>query len=124
MDLKEWKRLFNHMSPDEFTALIISMFDECKNRLALKDQEYAGGFDVFEAFRIAAKAEDVPPAEIARRYRLKHDVSVIKMIKDVARGKYLDNKFIDEKFGDIICYTVLMYGMVREMNECNQENSS
>ena len=100
----------------EFEKQVAALFDKCFTTLVEKDVEYAGHGDAFEAFREAAKVEGVIPEEIARRYRLKHDMSLKKMINDLQNGRdeNLTEEFIKEKCGDIICYTALIYGMLAE----------
>ena len=100
----------------EFEKQVAALFDKCFTTLVRKDVEYAGHGDAFEAFREAAKVEGVIPEEIARRYRLKHDMSLKKMINDLQNGRdeNLTEEFIIEKCGDIICYTALIYGMLTE----------
>ncbi len=100
----------------EFEKQVAALFDKCFTTLVEKDVEYAGHGDAFEAFREAARVEGVIPEEIARRYRLKHDMSLKKMINDLQNGcdENLTEEFIKEKCGDIICYTALIYGMLTE----------
>lgn len=100
----------------EFEKQVAALFDKCFTTLVEKDVEYAGHGDAFEAFREAARVEGVIPEEIARRYRLKHDMSLKKMINDLQNGRdeNLTEEFIIEKCGDIICYTALIYGMLTE----------
>ena len=99
-----------------FEKQVAILFEDCFDTLVRKDVEYAGHGDAFEAFREAAKVEGVIPEEIARRYRLKHDMSLKKMINDLQNGRdeNLTEEFIIEKCGDIICYTALIYGMLTE----------
>ncbi|MFA5408008.1 MAG: hypothetical protein WC343_04475 [Bacilli bacterium] len=100
----------------EFEKQVAILFEDCFDTLVRKDVEYAGHGDAFEAFREAAQVEGVIPEEIARRYRLKHDMSLKKMINDLQndRDENLTEEFIKEKCGDIICYTALIYGMLME----------
>jgi len=100
----------------EFEKQIASLFDKCFTNLVEKDVEYAGHGDAFEAFREAAKVEGTLPEEIARRYRLKHDMSLRKLLNDIQAGhtENLTKEFVEEKCKDIICYTALIYGMLME----------
>lgn len=106
----------------EFDKQIATLYDDCYKRLAKKDVEYAGHGDAFEAFKEAAKGENVIPEEIARRYRLKHDISLKKLLDDIQIGydENLTEEFINEKIGDIICYTTLIYGMLMERIKCKE----
>ena len=100
----------------EFEKQAADLLDKCLATLTRKDVEYAGHGDAFEAFKEAAKGENVIPEEIARRYRLKHDMSLKKLLDDIQIGhdENLTEDFINEKIGDIICYTTLIYGMLME----------
>ncbi len=100
----------------KFEKQAADLLDKCLATLTRKDVEYAGHGDAFEAFREAAKVEGVIPEEIARRYCLKHDMSLKKMINDLQNGRdeNLTEEFIKEKCGDIICYIALIYGMLME----------
>jgi hypothetical protein len=100
----------------KFEKQAADLLDKCLATLTRKDVEYAGHGDAFEAFKEAAKGENVIPEEIARRYRLKHDMSLRKLLADIQNGhdENLTEEFINEKIGDIICYTTLIYGMLME----------
>ena len=100
----------------KFDKLAADLLDKCLATLTRKDIEYAGRGDAFEAFKEAAKGEGCIPEEIARRYRLKHDISLKKLLDDIQIGydENLTEEFINEKIGDIICYTTLIYGMLME----------
>ena len=100
----------------EFEKQAADLLDKCLATLIKKDVEYAGRGDAFKAFKEAAKGENVIPEEIARRYRLKHDMSLKKLLDDIQIGhdENLTEEFINEKIGDIICYTTLIYGMLME----------
>lgn len=98
-----------------FEKQAADLLDKCLATLTRKDIEYAGHGDAFEAFKEAAKGEDCIPEEIARRYRLKHDISLKKIIDDTQNGLNISTEeLITEKCTDIICYTVLIYGMLME----------
>lgn len=106
----------------EFDRLAANLLDNCLKILIKKDAQYAGHGDAFEAFKEAAKGENCIPEEIARRYRLKHDMSLRKLLNDIQNGhdENLTEEFINEKIGDIICYTVLIYGMLIERIKCKE----
>ena len=100
----------------KFEKQAADLLDKCLATLTRKDVEYAGRGDAFKAFKEAAKGEGCIPEEIARIYRLKHDMSLKKLVDDIQIGhdENLTEEFIKEKCGDIICYTALIYGMLME----------
>lgn len=115
-DMAEEYETNSSITYTEFDRLAANLLDNCLKTLIKKDVEYAGHGDAFEAFKEAAKGENVIPEEIARRYRLKHDMSLRKLLDDIQNGhnENLTEEFINEKIGDIICYTTLIYGMLME----------
>lgn len=110
----------------EFERQAADLFDKCFARLLSKGIQYAGHEDRFGAFKKAAIGEGCIPEEIARRYRLKHDMSLRKLLDDIQIGhnENLTEEFINEKIGDIICYTTLIYGMLMERIECKENKKS
>ena len=99
----------------EFEKQIATLYDDCYKRLAKKDVEY-GHSDAFKSFKNASKVANMLPENVALMYRLKHDMSLRKLLDDIQIGhdENLTEDFINEKIGDIICYTTLIYGMLLE----------
>ena len=99
----------------EFEKQIATLYDDCYKRLAKKDVEY-GHSDAFKSFKNASKVANMLPENVALMYRLKHDMSLRKLLDDIQIGhdENLTEEFINEKIGDIICYTTLIYGMLLE----------
>jgi hypothetical protein len=99
----------------EFEKQIATLYDDCYKRLAKKDVEY-GHSDAFKSFKNASKVANMLPENVALMYRLKHDMSLRKLLDDIQIGhdETLTEEFINEKIGDIICYTTLIYGMLLE----------
>ena len=105
----------------EFEKQIATLYDDCYKRLAKKDVEY-GHSDAFKSFKNASKIADILPEKVALTYRLKHDMSLKKLLDDIQNGhdENLTEAFINEKIGDVICYTTLIYGMLMERIKCNK----
>lgn len=106
----------------EFDKLTADLFDKCFSRLINKGIQYAEHEDRFGAFKKAAIGEGCIPEEIARRYMLKHTIALKKLLDDIEnrRATNISKKYLEEIIGDIICYYVLIYGMLMERIECKE----
>ncbi|MFA5408014.1 MAG: hypothetical protein WC343_04505 [Bacilli bacterium] len=106
----------------EFERQAADLFDKCFARLLSKGIQYAGHEDRFGAFKKAANGEGCIPEEIARRYMLKHTIALKKLLEDIENGRDTNRskEYLEEIIGDIICYYVLIYGMLVERIECNE----
>ena len=69
----------------EFDKQIATLYDDCYKRLAKKDVEY-GHSDAFKSFKNASKVANMLPENVALMYRLKHDMSLRKLLDDIQIG--------------------------------------
>ena len=53
-------------------------------------------------------------------YRLKHQVSIMKLQKDIAKGKSVSVDLINEKYGDLMNYNLLEQAIITKYNYINK----
>jgi hypothetical protein len=106
------------MNRTDFNKHVEEVFDRSRNVMVKKGAEYSGDVEVFHNFNdsvgISIHKTNVA---VAWEYLTKHLQSVKDMVTaievDGSLGK-LNQNMLDEKFGDIINYFLLIEGMVKE----------
>ena len=105
------------MTRQEFSNYVDYVKERTSNVLQNKGTEYSyknGAFENFEegiSIGLASSREG-----IAWGYVTKQIQSVRALIREVDEGKtsHLNNAMIDEKFGDVINYMILLEAMLKE----------
>lgn len=106
------------MNRVDFNNHVEDVFDRSRNVMVKKGAEYSGDAEVFHNFNnsvgISIHKTNVA---VAWEYLTKHLQSVKDMITaielDGSLGK-INQSMLDEKFGDIINYFLLIEGMIKE----------
>ncbi len=106
------------MNRIDFNAHVEQVFDRSRNVMVKKGAEYSGDAEVFHNFNnsvgISLHKSNVA---VAWEYLTKHLQSVKDMILAIETngdlGK-INQNMLDEKFGDVVNYFLLIEGMVKE----------
>ncbi len=106
------------MNRKDFNEHVEKCFDRSRNVMVKKGAEYSGDEEVFHNFNnsigISLHKTNVG---VAWEYLTKHMQSVkdivISIEKDGTLGK-VNQELLDEKFGDIMNYYLLIEGMIKE----------
>ena len=102
------------MNNTEFEKIITEQFDNCRETLLKKAEEYADDTDRLHNFKIAAKLQGVTPLTALGGMMAKHTVSVYDLIQGHENGFEIKKEMWDEKIGDSINYLLLMQGLHAE----------
>jgi hypothetical protein len=98
------------MTKQEFSKYLEQRLQRIKDTLDKKGEEYAPNINIFSNFN---KAQDIIPMsreEIMFIYATKHLVSVIEIVE----GRKLPKAQIEEKFGDLVNYLILIEASLLE----------
>ena len=101
------------MTKEEFSEYLDKRLQRIKNTLDNKGNEYANTENVFINFeRSAAIRDKNTKEEVMLDYAMKHLVSVIDIIDNPTKA--VNSKLIEEKFGDLINYLILIEASLLE----------
>lgn len=104
------------MTPKEFNTILSERIRKIKSILADKAKEY-GSVDRLHNFKVAARVNNVSPLKAAWGMAAKHLVCILDM---VAGDSEITPFMVEEKFGDMINYLILMEAICLE--ELNNDN--
>ena len=81
--------------------------------LLKKGDEYIRNDNPFHNFDKGAIRNSTTPENILRSFMEKHLISLDDIIDDVTNGEDCYEHEINEKIGDIICYLILLEGLLK-----------
>lgn len=106
------------MNHETFCNLAAKRFQACQDILASKSKEYSRSGDKLHNFRAAAQIFGWQPEEALLGMKVKHDVSIIDIVEDIASsGALPDEKLLAEKITDSINYLVLLEALITERRQ-------
>ena len=82
--------------------------------LGIKAKEYCRNGDRMHNFNLASLTEGKTREECIHGMFLKHYISYKDIITDISNGKLPSIEYIEEKFGDIINYMILMEVSIKQ----------
>ena len=98
-----------------------NIMERCLKTLYQKEKEYSEGYDRFDQFKNAAKICQCSPGQALLGMMIKHYLSIINMINDKSINTCSMDKIM-EKFGDLINYCFLLFGLLVEQYNINLNN--
>jgi hypothetical protein len=101
------------MNIPEFEGLVDKRLDHCRKLLGVKNKEYANGGDKLSNFKEAAALKGETPEMALWGMWAKHIISVKKIVLEID-GEIPTEKMLDDKFSDMINYTLLLEGLIQE----------
>ena len=105
------------MKKTDFDKVVENRLEACKALLIPKGEEYSRNGDRLWNFKKAALVLGVSPEQALLGMDVKHRVSVMDMVEDVAEGKLPLEKVLTEKINDSINYLLLLEALIRERFE-------
>ena len=102
--------------PEAFETIVRLM-----TLLLIKGEEYRRNNDPYHNFNEGAKRLNVRPMTVLNFFRLKHVISIADLQKDFEQGKEVSKAQINEKYDDILVYTLIELAYTENENEASFE---
>lgn len=101
-------------NPEAFETI-----ERLKTLLLIKGKEYRRNKDPYHNFNEGAKLMNVRPMTVLNFFRLKHVISIDDLQKDFEQGKEVSVDQINEKYDDILVYTLIELAYSSNENEAS-----
>ena len=99
----------------------LETIERLKTLLLIKGKEYRRNNDPYHNFNEGAKRLNVGPMTVLNFFRLKHLISIADLQKDFEQGKEVSVDHINEKYDDILVYTLIELAYTENENEASFE---
>ena len=103
-------------NPEAFETIVRLM-----TLLLIKGEEYRRNDDPYHNFNEGAKLMNVHPMTVLNFFRLKHVISIADLQKDFEDNKHVSAHQINEKYDDILVYTLIELAYTENDNEASFE---
>lgn len=101
------------MTSERFNEIVEEQTERIKSLLVKKGNEYSLEADRLSNFKNGADISGWSNEQVLFGYQLKHITSYIDMIN--SKEKFSRDLWV-EKLGDIICYNILLLGLLEDDN--------
>ena len=99
----------------------LETIERLKTLLLIKGKEYRRNSDPYHNFNQGAKLMGVRPMTVLNFFRLKHVISIADLQKDFEDKKHVSVHQINEKYDDILVYTLIELAYADNENEASFE---
>ena len=99
----------------------LETIERLKTLLLIKGKEYRRNNDPYHNFNEGAKLMNVRPMTVLNFFRLKHVISIADLQKDFEDKKHVSVHQINEKYDDILVYTLIELAYAENENEASFE---
>ena len=99
----------------------LETIERLKTLLLIKGKEYRRNNDPYHNFNEGAKLMSVRPMMVLNFFRLKHVISIADLQKDFEDKKHVSVDHINEKYDDILVYTLIELAYAENENEASFE---
>ena len=99
----------------------LETIERLKILLLIKGKEYRRNNDPYHNFNEGAKLMNVHPMTVLNFFRLKHVISIADLQKDFEQGKEVSEAQVNEKYDDILVYTLIELAYTENENEASFE---
>ena len=99
----------------------LETIERLKTLLLIKGKEYRRNNDSYHNFNEGAKLMSVRPMMVLNFFRLKHVISIADLQKDFEDKKHVSVDQINEKYDDILVYTLIELAYAENENEASFE---
>ena len=89
-------------NPEAFETIV-----RLRTLLLIKGEEYRRNNDPYHNFNEGAKLMNVHPMTVLNFFRLKHVISIADLQKDFEDKKHVREAQVNEKYDDILVYTLI-----------------
>ena len=99
----------------------VETIERLKTLLLIKGKEYRRNNDPYHNFNEGAKLIGFRPMTVLSCFRLKHVISIADLQKDFEQGKEVSEAQVNEKYDDILVYTLIELAYTENDNEASFE---
>ena len=99
-------------NPEAFETIV-----RLRTLLLIKGEEYRRNNDPYHNFNEGAKRLNVRPMTVLNFFRLKHLISIADLQKDFEDKKHVSEAQVNEKYDDILVYTLIELAYAENENE-------
>ena len=99
----------------------LETIERLKTLLLIKGKEYRRNNDPYHNFNEGAKLLSVRPMTVLNFFRLKHVISIADLQKDFEDKKHVREAQINEKYDDILVYTLIELAYAENEKEASFE---
>ena len=99
----------------------LETIERLKTLLLIKGKEYRRNNDPYHNFNEGAKLLSVHPMAVLNFFSLKHAISIADLQKDFEDKKHVSVDQINEKYDDILVYTLIELAYTENENEASFE---
>lgn len=110
------------MKEKHFDKLVEETCEKVKTTLIVKGKEYRRNQNVFHNFEEAARISNTTREKALEGFALKHKVSINDMINDIEKGILPTKEAVEEKFGDLLIYTIILKASILDRIENKEKN--
>ena len=103
-------------NPEAFETIV-----RIRTLLLIKGEEYRRNNDPYHNFNEGAKLLSVRPMTVLNFFRLKHAISIADLQKDFEDKKHVSVHQINEKYDDILVYTLIELAYLENEKEASFE---
>jgi len=102
------------MKREVFDKIVEDRIISIRSGLLMKGVEYQRDEDVLHNFERGSNITGEIREKIIWNFALKHYISILDMIDDIANNKIPTTKYVEEKLGDLINYSILLEAAIKE----------
>ena len=103
-------------NPEAFETIV-----RLRTLLLIKGEEYRRNSDPYHNFNEGAKLMNVRPMMVLNFFRLKHVISIADLQRDFEDKRHVSVHQINEKYDDILVYTLIELAYTENDNEASFE---
>ncbi len=97
-----------------FEKVVRERLETINHLLMVKGKEYVRGDDRYHNFTRSGEMNRQTPTRALHGMNTKHLVSMLDMLDDIDAGSYPTEKAVNEKFGDIMVYLVILEALIKD----------
>lgn len=107
------------LDSEQADKMLDEILEKIRQILGVKAKEYVRNEDRMHNFNVASEMTGMSREEVIAAFRLKHEVSIRDLRKDVKEGKIVSQELLEEKYLDAINYYILELMSITQTNQNN-----
>ena len=102
------------MKEQEFNELLAHLFNNSRNRLLQKSNEFSRNDDRLHHFKRAAESLRRSPESVLLGEAIKDWILILDMVDDLGQDQNFALNWWEEKIGNVVNFMILLLALVRE----------